>query len=69
MTASWRGLAILTALALALALAVVLDAPPRGTVADRRLAPGVTALATPAASGARRPPAGGPVTAGRPSAS
>jgi cytochrome c oxidase assembly protein subunit 15 len=34
-----------------------------------RLAPGVTALASSAASGARRPPAGGPVTAGRPSAS
>ena len=34
-----------------------------------RQAPGVTASATPAASGARRPPAGGPVTAGRPSAS
>ena len=34
-----------------------------------RLASGVTALASSAASGPRRPPAGGPVTAGRPSAS
>ncbi|MCE9576391.1 MAG: DUF4340 domain-containing protein [Deltaproteobacteria bacterium] len=42
MTASWRGLAILTALAVALAIAVVLDAPPRGAVADRRLAPMMT---------------------------
>jgi hypothetical protein len=41
MTASLRGLAVLTVIALALAVALVLDAPRRGAVEDRHLAPGL----------------------------